>query len=229
MEAQQFRETVLEELSNIGQALSDPARLKLLDLLTQGERTVNELAEAAGLSTANASQHLLKLHRAGLVERDKDGLHVRYRIEDEDVLEFYRAFLTLGESRRAEIQRVIRQYVGRRDRMNEIGLEELMGRLEEDRITVLDVRPREEFEQGHLPDAVSIPLDELEDRLEELPEDKEVAAYCRGPYCVLSVEAVQILRDHGYEAVRMSEGVLDFRTMDLGLDAGPDPTVSSSD
>lgn len=207
MEADELRETVFNELARIGQALSDPTRLRLLDVLTRGEATVSELAEATDLSSANASQHLQKLHESGLISRKKEGLNVCYRLADEDVHEFYRNFQNLGEARLSDIRQVMREFLRERESLEQINLNELQEHREQEDVLLLDVRPREEYEAEHLPEARSIPLDDLEEHLDELPEEKELIVYCRGPYCVLSVEAVEKLREHGFEAKRLKEGI----------------------
>lgn len=218
MESSQFRESILEQLASIGKALSDPSRLLLLDLLTQGKRTVNELAETSGLSVANTSQHLQTLHGAGLIERSKKGLNVHYRTAGDDVVEFYRQFQRLGENHSAEMQQVIDQFFGEKESLEQVNLDELMDRLKTGDITLLDVRPREEYEEGHLQEAISVPLEELEDQLDKIPDDQEIVAYCRGRFCVLSVEAVEILQEHGYEAVRLQEGIQDAKNKNFNHD-----------
>jgi len=207
-----FKDAIYEQFARLGKAVSAPKRLELLDLLCQGPRTVEVLADLASLSVANTSQHLQVLRAARLVEAEKRGLHVEYRLAGEDVCEFFLALRRLAEGRLAEIELVTREYLGRRDAMETVTGDELLRRVKRGEVTVLDVRPVEEYRAGHIPGAVSIPLGELKARFKELPKRREVVAYCRGPYCVFAVEAVELLRKKGFTAHRMQEGVLDWRS-----------------
>ncbi len=209
--SRQFKQAAYTQLARIGKALAAPARLELLELLCQGPRTVEALAQLAGISVANASQHLRLLHSARLVETTKRGLFVEYRIGDEKVLGLMHAVRELAESRLAEIKQVTASFLKSRDVLEEVSGEELTRRVRQGEVTVLDVRPQEEYQAGHIPGALSIPLSELRKRLSELPKKREVVAYCRGPYCVMAVEAVQLLRKAGYRAYRMEQGVVDWR------------------
>jgi rhodanese-related sulfurtransferase len=170
------------------------------------------LAEHAALSVANTSQHLQVLRAARLVEAEKQGLHVEYRLAGDDVCEFFLALRTLAEGRLAEIELVTREYLGQRDAMETVAGDELLRRVKRGEVTVLDVRPPEEYRAGHIPGAVSIPLGELKARFKELPKNREVVAYCRGPYCVFAGEAVDLLRKKGFRAHRIQEGVADWRS-----------------
>lgn len=207
-----FKDAIYEQFARLGKAVSAPKRLELLDLLCQGPKTVEVLADHAALSVANTSQHLQVLRAARLVEAEKQGLHVEYRLAGEDVCEFFLALRTLAESRLAEIEVVTREYLAGRSAMETVAGAELLRRVKSGEVTVLDVRPPEEYRAGHLPGAVSIPLGELKARFKELPKSREVVAYCRGPYCVFAVEAVELLRKKGFKAHRMREGVLDWRS-----------------
>jgi rhodanese-related sulfurtransferase/DNA-binding transcriptional ArsR family regulator len=207
-----FKDAIYEQFARLGKAVSAPKRLELLDLLCQGPKTVEVLADHAALSVANASQHLQVLRAARLVEAEKQGLHVEYRLAGEDVCEFFLALRTLAEGRLAEIEQVTRDYLGRRDAMETVPGVELLRRVKSGEVTVLDVRPSEEYRAGHIPGAVSIPLGELKARFKELPKNREVVAYCRGPYCVFAGEAVELLRKKGIKAHRLREGVLDWRS-----------------
>ena len=207
-----FKDAIYEQFARLGKAVSAPKRLELLDLLCQGPRTVEVLADLASLSVANTSQHLQVLRAARLVEAEKRGLHVEYRLAGEDVCEFFLALRRLAEGRLAEIELVTREYLGRRDAMETVTGDELLRRVKRGEVTVLDVRPVEEYRAGHIPGAVSIPLGELKARFKELPKRREVVAYCRGPYCVFAVEAVELLRKKGFTAHRMQEGVLDWQS-----------------
>ncbi len=206
-----FKDSIYEQFARIGKAISAPKRLELLELLCQGPRTVEALAEQAAISVANASQHLRVLRAARLVDAEKKGLYVEYRLADDEVCRFFFALRGLAESRLAEVQRVARDYFDERGSMEGVEGEELLRRVKAGEVTVLDVRPVEEFRAGHIPGALSIPLGQLKARLEELPKGRDVVAYCRGPYCVMAVEAVELLRKKGFEAHRMEQGVVDWR------------------
>lgn len=206
-----FKDAIYEQFARLGKAISAPKRLELLDLLCQGPRTVEALADQAALSVANASQHLRILRAARLVDAEKKGLYVEYRLADEEVSRFFFALRGLAESRLAEVDQVARDYFEGRGAMEAVEAGELLRRVKEGEVTVLDVRPPEEYRAGHIPGALSIPLGELETRLEELPKDREVVAYCRGPYCMMAVEAVALLHDKGFAAHRLEEGVVDWR------------------
>ncbi len=206
-----FKNAIYEEFSRIGKAVSSPKRLELLDLLCQGERTVEVLANEAGLSLANASQHLQVLRTARLVESEKRGQFVIYRITDEAVCEFFLSMRVLAERELAEVEQLKRRFLGGKKGMEPVDRDSLIQRVKEGTVIVLDVRPTEEYQSGHIPGAISIPLEKLEQRLSELPQGQEIVAYCRGPYCVLAIQAVEILRAKGFHAIRMEEGVQDWR------------------
>ena len=206
-----FKDSIYEQVARVGKAASAPKRLELLDLLCQGPRSVEALALQAGISLANASQHLQVLRGARLVEAEKKGLRVEYRLASEDVCEFFLTLRGLAESRLAEIDQVTREYFESRGAMEAVEGEELLRRVRDGEVTVLDVRPSEEYRAGHIPGALSVPVSELKARLRELPKDREIVAYCRGPYCVMALEAVLLLRAKGFEAQRMEQGVVDWR------------------
>jgi rhodanese-related sulfurtransferase/DNA-binding transcriptional ArsR family regulator len=214
-----FKDAIYEQFARLGKAVSAPKRLELLDLLCQGPKTVEVLADHAALSVANTSQHLQVLRAARLVEAEKQGLHVEYRLAGEDVCEFFLALRTLAEGRLAEIEVVTREYLARRSAMETVAGGELLRRVKSGEVTVLDVRPPEEYRAGHIPGAVSIPLGELKARFRELPKNREVVAYCRGPYCVFALEAVELLRKKGIKAHRLREGVLDWRSRGWRVEA----------
>jgi len=218
-----FKDAIYEQLARLGKAVSAPKRLELLDLLCQGPKTVDVLADHAALSVANTSQHLQVLRAARLVEAEKQGLHVEYSLAGEDVCEFFLALRTLAEGRLAEIEVVTREYLARRSAMETVAGGELLRRVKSGEVTVLDVRPPEEYRAGHIPGAVSIPLGELKARFKELPKNRAVVAYCRGPYCVFAVEAVELLRKKGFKAHRLREGVLDWRSRGWRVDAETAP------
>ena len=208
-----FKDAIYEQFSRIGKAVSSPKRLELLDLLCQSERTVEALAKEAGIAVANASQHLQVLRAARLVEVEKEGVFMTYRLADQTVCEFFRAMRVLAENRLAEIEQIKRHFLEGKEGMEPVDRTVLLERVREGAVTVLDVRPVEEYNAGHIPGALSIPLKELELHLSELPCDQEIVAYCRGPYCVLSIQAVEILRTKGFHAVRLEDGIQDWRSM----------------
>jgi len=208
-----FKDAIYEQFARIGKAVSSPKRLELLDILCQGPRTVEVLAKETGLAIANASQHLQVLRAARLVETEKEGLFVTYRLADPAVCEFFRAMRVLAESRLAEVEQIKRQFLAGKVGMEPVNREALLGLVREGAVTVLDVRPTEEYNAGHIVGAISIPLKELQQRLSDLPRDQQIVAYCRGPYCVLSIQAVEILRAKGFKAVRIEEGIQDFRAL----------------
>jgi rhodanese-related sulfurtransferase len=206
-----FKDAVYEQFSRVGKAVSAPKRLEILDLLCQGPRTVEILADQVAISVANASQHLQVLRGARLVETEKKGLYVEYRLADEQVCRFLQALRELAESRLVEIEQVTRQYLQERGAMEAVDGNELLRRVRHGEVTIVDVRPPEEFRAGHIPGALSVPLSELKKRLAELPKGREVVAYCRGPYCVMAIEAVALLRKKGFRAYRMEQGVVEWR------------------
>jgi rhodanese-related sulfurtransferase len=215
-----FSDRIYEQFARIGKAVSAAKRLELLDLLAQGPRTVESLASHAGLSVANASRHLQVLRAARLVEGEKRGLYVEYRLADSRVSRFWLALRGLAEARLSEVEEISRQYLEERGTLEPVGGEELLRRVRSGEVTVLDVRPAEEYRAGHVPGARSIPLAELEKRLAELPRNREVVAYCRGPYCALALEAVELLREHGFRARRMEHGVLEWRARGWRVETG---------
>jgi rhodanese-related sulfurtransferase len=207
----QFKDALYDQFSRLGKALAAPKRLELLELLCQGPRNVESLAGEAAISIANASQHLQVLRGARLVEGQKQGLRVEYRLANHEVGRFWLALRNLAERQLAEVEQVARDYFERRGALEPVGGEELLRRVKAGEVTVLDVRPSEEYAAGHIPGAISIPVAELKARLKEVPKSREVVAYCRGPYCIMAVEAVQLLRKRGFRAHRMEEGVTDWR------------------
>jgi rhodanese-related sulfurtransferase len=215
-----FKDAIYEQFARIGKAVSSPKRLELLDLLCQSERTVEVLAQESSLTLANASQHLQVLRAARLVESEKEGLFVIYRLADQAVCEFFRAMRVLAESRLAEVEQIKRRFLEGREGMEPVDRKALLELVREGVVTVLDVRPVEEYKAGHIPGALSLPLKELELRLSELPRDQEIVAYCRGPYCVLSIQAIEILRAKGFNAIRLEEGIQDLRAMGFPIAMG---------
>jgi len=213
-----FKDQLFEQFARIGKALANPHRLELLDLLAQAERTVEDLSREAGMSVASTSRHLQELKAARLVEVRREGLYGYYRLADERVFEVWRAIRELGEERLAEVDRLVGTYLTDRGSLEAVSVEDLLVRMREEGVLVLDVRPEEEYRAGHIPGARSVPLERLEAYLEELPRDREVIAYCRGPYCVFSDEAVALLRSRGYRARRLAEGLPDWRAAGLPVE-----------
>jgi rhodanese-related sulfurtransferase len=214
-----FKDRLYGEFAAIGRALANPHRLELLDLLGQGERSVEALAREAGLSLANASAHLQVLRRARLVEAEKRGLHVVYRLSSPRVHDTWRSLRDLGAEQIAEIDRLVEHYLADRQSLEAVSKEDLVERLGAGAVVVLDVRPTVEYEQGHVAGARSIPIEELERRLAELPSGREIVAYCRGPYCVFADEAVRLLQRRGFRARRLTEGFPEWRAGGLPVEA----------
>ena len=213
-----FKDQLYEQFARVVRALANPHRLELIDLLAQGERTVEELAKEASLSIANASQHLQTLRAAHLVEVRREGLYAYYRLADDKVYRVWQSIRDLGESHLAEIDRIVRTFLEDRDSMKPVSAPELLELSQEGSVIVIDVRPEEEYRAGHIPGARSVPISKLESYLREIPKDKEVIAYCRGPYCVFSDEAVDLLRQRGYRARRYSEGLPDWKVSGLPVE-----------
>lgn len=210
-----FKDRLYAEFASIGKALASAHRLELLDLLGQGERSVEELAQEIGQSLANTSAHLQVLRQARLVESDKRGLNVVYRLGALEVFELWRTLRDLGAARLAEVDRIVETFLTDRASLAAVDLEELTRLVADGSVTLLDVRPELEYRQGHIPDARSVPVEELEHRLGELPRDREIVAYCRGPYCVFSDEAAQLLQTHGFRVRRFESGFPDWRAAGL--------------
>lgn len=211
MAHREFKNRLYNEFARIGKAVASPQRLEFLDLLAQREWSVEQLANETNQSIANASAHLKVLRGAQLVETRREGSHVYYRLADENVARLWHSIRDIGEARLAEIDRIVDQFIAERDEFQPIDAETLLDRLHDGDVVLLDVRPHEEYEAGHLPGARSIPIDELEFHLEELDPDQEVIAYCRGPYCLFADEAVSLLQRHGFHARRMADGLPDWR------------------
>jgi len=226
MSSSQYKHQLYDQLASIGKAVGHGRRLELLEYLAQGERTVESLAKLAGLTVANTSRHLQLLRQAGLVAARKQGLYVYYRAADDGVVALTTALRRVAEAHRAELTRLLHRYFRDRDGLEPIPRPELLARAREGLVTVVDVRPAEEYAAGHVPGAVNIPLRELEQRLQELPRGQEVVAYCRGPYCVLAYEAVTRLREKGYAARRLEDGFPEWRAAGLPVEreavAGPE-------
>ena len=211
-----------EQFAQVAKALSHAHRLDLLELLAQRERNVEALANVAGLTVANTSRHLQQLRRAGLIASRKEGLYVFYRVADDDVIDLLRCLRRTGQRHISEVNEVIVEYFNDRDSLEAVSRSELLRRSKDDLVTVIDVRPSEEYEAGHISGALNVPLNEIEQHLANLPRDQEVIAYCRGEYCVLAFEAVATLREKGFNARRLEEGYPEWKAAGLpveGLEA----------
>lgn len=207
----EFKDALYTQFARIGHALASPKRIELLDLLGQGERTVEALAEQVATPVKNTSAHLRVLRQARLVETRRDGTYIYYRLADDDVFHLLRSLETIGHSRLADVQQMVRSYLDGHDDLEPVTFRELRRLMREDDVTLVDVRPANEYEAGHIPGALSVPVSELKRRLRELPKNREVIAYCRGRYCVYSLDAVTLLRRQGYRARRAEEGLPDWR------------------
>jgi rhodanese-related sulfurtransferase/DNA-binding transcriptional ArsR family regulator len=214
------KSALFSQFAAVAKAVAHPHRLALLEQLAQGERSVEILAERVGVSIANSSQHLQHMRRAGLVTARREGKFVFYNLSDDAVLDLLASVRRIAERNLADVERVVRGYFDRRDSLEPVSRIELIKRLKAGLVTVLDVRPEDEFALGHVPGALNIPLSQLEKRLEEFDSGREIVAYCRGPYCVLSYEAVAMLRTHGFKARRLEDGLPEWRAAGLPLEAG---------
>ena len=218
MKGREFKDAVFEQFSRIAAAFASPKRIEIIDVLAQGERNVDTLARETGLSTANTSRHLGILKAAGLVTSRKHGLKVVYRIADAKVIEGYHALRTLAEDRLADIDRLVRDYFHDVDSLEKVDRLDLLDRAQRGKIVVVDVRPKEEYDAGHIPGAVSVPLHQLEQHISRIDPEREIVAYCRGPYCVLAAEAVKAMRGRGYRAFRLVEGYPEWREAGLPVE-----------
>lgn len=208
---------VFDEFARIGQALACGARIELLDLLFQAERTVEQLAKETGMSVANVSQHLQVLRRARMVEVRREGLFAFYSLSGDEVFQIWVSIRNFGEKRVLEVREALDLFLKDREGLEAVTADELNRRFESGRIVVIDVRPAEEFEAGHIAGAISVPMNELASRLAELPRRKEIVAYCRGPYCVQSDAAVALLGKHGFKAKRLEFGLPEWRARGLAI------------
>lgn len=219
MSTDAVKKDLFRSLAKVAQALASGNRLQLLELMAQGERSVEALADLTGMTMANASQHLQALRQAGLVSPRKEGQRVYYRLAGDDVVRLYDMLRTVAESRLAEMKQLVTEFLGDKDALEPIAFDELLSRAKRGLVTVLDVRPSEEFAAGHLPGAVNIPIDRLESGLSKLSKQREVVAYCRGPYCLMSFEAVLKLRKRGWKARRLRDGFPEWKAAGLPVDS----------
>jgi ArsR family transcriptional regulator len=218
MSSQNPKTVVFAGFAEVAKAFGHAHRLEILELLAQSERSVDALAERAGLSIANASQHLRLMRRAGVLASRRDGKHILYRLSDPAVLDLVAALHRVGERNLAEVREVVGGYFRERDALEPVTRKELARRLKEGLVTVLDVRPEDEYAAGHLPRAINIPLRELSRRLREIPKNREIVAYCRGPYCVLAFEAVAVLRERGFKIRRLADGFPEWKAAGLPVE-----------
>jgi rhodanese-related sulfurtransferase/DNA-binding transcriptional ArsR family regulator len=216
----EFKDQIYDQFSRIGKALGNARRLELLDLLVQGEHSVEALARETDMSVANTSQHLKHLRSTRLVESRRDGVKIYYRLADENVFAIIRALRQLSENRLAEMDRVLDHFLADRREMPSISFSKLIAEIEDDRTVILDVRPQVEYRTAHIPGAVSIPIEELEERVHEFPDENRIVVYCRGRYSVLSDKAVKLLLAKGYNAYRLEEGLPEWRVHQFPVEAG---------
>lgn len=216
----EFKKSLYGQFARVGKALSSAHRLELLELLAQGERTVDSLATEMGLSLANASQHLQALRQATLVDSRKEGLFVFYRLSDPVVFDLCKAIRTVAERQLADLERLVREHFVDRSEAEPVEMDELLKRARARKVVVLDTRPVNEYAAGHIAGALSVPVDDLQRRLRQLPKEKEYVAYCRGPYCVYADRAVEILRFHGRRARRLREGFPEWRAAGFPVETG---------
>jgi len=219
----EFKDRLYGQFARIGKALSSPHRLEILELLAQSERTVDSLATEIGLSLANASQHLQALRQAALVESRKDGLFVYYRLASPEVFDLSKVLRTVAEGRLAELERLVHEHFGDRADAEAVPMAELLKRARSKQVVILDTRPASEYVAGHIPGAISVPVDELKQRLQKLTKGKEYVAYCRGPYCVYADRAVELLKAQGRRARRLRDGFPEWRAAGLPVASGVEP------
>lgn len=215
------KKKLFEQFARVAKSLASPNRLDLLETLAQGEKGVDSLAQATGMSVANTSHHLQILRDSGLVESRKEGLQVIYRLSDDQIPMLMGCISRIAERHLAEVERIVRDHFHTRDTLTPVGRDELMARVKEGETMVIDVRPQAEYQAGHIPGAVNIPVDELPTHLETLPHDQEIVAYCRGPYCMLAFEAVARLREAGYRARRLEDGFPEWKAESRPVDRAP--------
>jgi rhodanese-related sulfurtransferase/DNA-binding transcriptional ArsR family regulator len=218
MNHRDFKTLINEQFARIAKALANPHRIEIVDVLAQGERSVEAIAQETALTVANASQHLQALREAQLLKSRKAGLHVYYRLSNPNVYRLIQVIREIAEQELAELDRIVDSYLSERSLLEPISLQEMRQRLDDPDLVILDVRPALEYEQGHIAGARSIPIDELQSRLAELPKEQEIVAYCRGAYCVFADEAVVVLKQAGYNVYRMQQGFPDWELENLPIE-----------
>ena len=218
MSSEHFKQDLFNQFARIGKALGNGNRLELLEFLAQGERSVDELAKISGLTVANTSQHLQHLRQTGLVTSRKEGLKVHYKLSGNDVIELFDALRGVAERHLADVEKLVNSYLTVKDNLEPVPREELLERVRQGLVTVLDVRPPEEYAAGHVPGAKNVPLSKLEEYLQQLEPEQEVVAYCRGPHCVLAFDAVSKLREKGLKARRMEDGFPEWEVAGLPVE-----------
>lgn len=228
MELKAAKLELFEHFARLGKAVGSQPRLLLLDLLAQGEKTVEKLALQTGLTVGNTSAHLKALRQVSLVAPRREGAHVFYRLASHRVHEFVRSLQTLARGQMAEVREIVDDYFHDPDALEPVHSADLLDRLRAGEVTVLDVRPPDEYAAGHIPGAISMPVGEIERRVAELPADGEIVAYCRGPYCIYAVHAVEALQGLGFRARRLEDGIPDWTSRGLPVVVGADPTLNES-
>jgi rhodanese-related sulfurtransferase/biotin operon repressor len=218
MNKREFKDKVYSELAKVARSMANPHRLEIIELLAQGEFSVEQIAEQTSISVANASQHLQVLKMAQLVEINRQGNFIFYRLSNSNVFKAWKALRELGVERIAAIDKVVKEFRKAKFDFETVTINELIERIESGKVTILDVRPESEFNQGHIANAISIPIDGLSKRLKELPKRTEIVAYCRGPFCVYADEAVALLKKAGYKASRLDEGFPDWKLNELPIE-----------
>jgi rhodanese-related sulfurtransferase/DNA-binding transcriptional ArsR family regulator len=218
MDKREFKDKVFLELARISQALGNPKRLEIIDLLAQGEKTVDKIAASTGMSVANTSQHLQVLKAGNLVSVQRKGNFISYKLSSTDVAIIYTLLRDFGTSRIAEIDKVVKEFRAGKHNLESVTIDELLNKMNLENVVLLDVRPQDEFESGHISGALSIPIEQLADRLSEISSDKTVVAYCRGPFCVFADEAVKLLHQHNFTVTRLEEGFPDWKMKGLPIE-----------
>ena len=218
MSSNHFKQDLFTQFARVGKAMSNGNRLELLEFIAQGERSVDELAKVSGLSVANTSQHLQQLRQAGLITSTKQGLKVFYRLSGDDVIDLFNSLQNVAERHLADVQQLVNTFLTVKDDLEPIPATELLDRIKDGLVTVLDVRPPEEYQSGHVPGAINVPLSELEAHFSQLDTQQEVVAYCRGPHCVLAFDAVEKLRQNGIKAHRMEDGFPEWKSAGLPVE-----------